>query len=410
MKTIKIKSPKIDKERVLLDLLSIIVFLICFENTLIEKAFPAFNLIPYFRSGITYAVLLILLVKHRLSKGTKYLLIMLIEIFVTTILYRGNIISAINNTSDAILILVFFDIITKNKLSKIIRIFDVWKWALTILLIIDLFTVIRYPNGLYYNTFFEKHWFLGYKTQRMAYIFPMVFFHSFTSVYRNGRNSIITYLLFLLAIIDTYLCAATISIFSFILCFVGMVLVDLHSKNNKKWEKRVGGILRYQIWIPSITGLTFVVTWVRWDKIIILISEYAGKSLTLSNRTGLWSSVVSMIGERPFFGYGFLTLQQYTERVYYTNAHCMLMTILVSGGITAFLFWMIYVYSSFARINHSKNTIIICIFIYSIFVMGIASSVFLFSPYCFVPFYCLKFYKTSNKTIGFRHRRSGLVI
>lgn len=405
---IKIKTLHSNRTSITHSLLAVGAFILCFENTIIETAFPMIKLLPFFRAFLTLFLFIIIGIKNRLRKDFLLIFLMIIEIYVVTLYYRGQIVSAIINISDSLFVLLVLMVLTNENVSELTRTFDVWKWLLMILLIIDLYTIIRFPNGLYFNSFFEKHWFLGYKTQRMTYVFPMVFFYSFCSIQKKGRIDLFTFIATVLSIIDTYLCSASIATITLLFCFAGLVLINMYSDNSLKWNNIISKVLRYKIWIPAIIIVTFIITWIRWEKLIGIISESLGKSMTLSNRTGLWESVVSMITKRPFFGYGFLTLNQYASYIYYTNTHCSILTILVNGGFFAFTVYMIYIYYCFRGINNSKQAIIVSVFIYSIFLLGIGSSAFIFTPYCFVPFYCLRFCKSTDDGQGIKQIIRGL--
>ena len=377
-----------------------LAFILCLENKILGSFIPFYGSLKYLRMILVVLLILIRVRMLRISKAFLFLMLFVLSILFATFFNGGAMMSAVMSMSDTLFILLFLEVFAYRNKSKLLLIFDTWKWLMLLLIVADFYSIVRYPNGLYVNEFREIQWFLGYKTQRMMYMLPASFFFSFSSLQKKEKIDLVSFLIVILCIVDLYFCKASSAIGTMVICFLGMLYVNRFVKQptaGKKKRKTLPSIIDYRVFIPAIILFTFLVTFVRMDRIIALISGSFGKSLTLSNRTAIWETLTSMLIRKPLFGMGFLTSEQYLAIGSYTNAHCTLMTIFVDGGLLAFSLFLLYIYSSFSGIDNTKQALLATLFVYAIFIMGVTSSVYLFSPYCFVPLYCLSFCKSRRR-------------
>ncbi len=390
-------------------IIAVVVFLLNISSTLIGASTPGYIFFLLIRLLATTFLLGLAIFTKKINRELLWLLLMVAVFTFSTYLNNGFLINCISNITDTLFVVLFLVVFIGTNMSKALFVFDIWKWMMFFLILIDFFSIICFPQGLFINEFGEIHWFLGYKTQRMYYMLPMCFFFMFKPLMKKNRMDVLSLGVISFSIVVTILCKATTAMVTLLFCLTcSLFIIALTNRTvqNKKKETRILKLLHYKFFLPLIIIFTAIITLIQWDKFIAVISRALGKSLTLTNRTDLWRAAAAMILKKPILGYGYLTSKQYISYVLFTNAHCTLLTILVSGGMVGFICFLLFVYSSFNGIDCSRRSLIVSVFVYSLFVLGVASSVYLFTPFCLVAFYCLKFCKSANQKqrIDFRWR------
>ena len=123
------------------------------------------------------------------------------------------------------------------------------------------------------------------------------------------------------------------------------------------------------------------------------------RSVTISGRTRIWTSCLRYIEAKPLFGYGILTSDEYivmTGMRAGTNAHNIVLTYLLSGGIIGTIIFFLINYSISKRLDKTPFELILIVGIYSILIVGISSSILALSP-AFWGFYFLLLSERQNK-------------
>jgi len=222
---------------------------------------------------------------------------------------------------------------------------------------------------------------------------PMMFFFAYTSYVEKKKIDIMTFIAGTLAIVGAFFCNAGGASYALIFCVAGMVILNLINGVLRDKTATLYKALNHRIWIPVICVLTYAITFLNYESIITFIATHTNRSPTLSNRLIVWAHDVELFRESPILGHGFLTVNDYLKYINYANAHCMLMTFLLIGGIIGVALFLLYVYSSFQGVEDSVEAMLIAIYVYAIFLIGITSSAYVFTPYCFVPLFCLRYCK-----------------
>ena len=366
-------------------------FLLCFDNSTFYSIFRVASMQNYARLGL--AVSFLFFIKKVYAEDLCFFTFIFWIVLMTYVNNRPMWAGPAVSVGDTVFILVFLMVIAGSSRDRLLFILDVWKWMMFALLLMDYYSFIRYPNGMYFDKFDEVYWFLGYKTHRLAYYMPMMFFFAYTSYVRKKKIDIMSFVVCGLCIGGAIFCDAGGAGLTLVFCTAGMVILNMINGILKDKTATLYKVLNHRVWIPVVCALTYAITFLNYESIITFISTHTNRSPTLSNRLVVWAHDVELVREKPIFGYGFLRADDYLQMINYANAHCMLMTILLIGGVVGVALFLLYVYASFSGVEDSVEAMLITIFVYAVFLIGITSSAYVFTPYCFVPLFCLRYCK-----------------
>ena len=110
--------------------------------------------------------------------------------------------------------------------------------------------------------------------------------------------------------------------------------------------------------------------------------ESIGKDPTLTTRTYIWANAVKLIKNSIFFGYGYLTPDQYRQllgSVFFSSPHNMVLSLLMIGGVVCLLLYLILVVETWKKSKFSQVGFICTIGMLAMLFVGITSSTMLFT-------------------------------
>ena len=143
--------------------------------------------------------------------------------------------------------------------------------------------------------------------------------------YYNKRKKLMSRYLFF-GIFLLLLGSSLGSFLSFIVSvFITLILTTRSSKKN----------IFYLIIIPLL--IIFSVSSQFFIDNFILVNKNIEQLDSLNGRTYLWQIFIEMIYEKPFFGWGYDVISRVSSKVYATNTHFFLISILGGMGITGLL-------------------------------------------------------------------------
>lgn len=284
-----------------------------------------------------------------------------------------------------------------NNSHKIQHILKVWKNILLTLCIIDFITIIIFPNGMYREKNYALNWFLGYKTARLAYSWPLLLITSYLEF--SGKDnkclSKLTYFIFVLCIFNAIKSESAAA--STALILYAIFIYYLKTKNNEKSYSKLYRIFNLKNIIFCCVIIYYLVMSIESNVYIqnIVISVF-DKSVTLSNRTDIWKNCFEFFCQSPIWGKGIFTPLEYTSISNYylgVNAHNLLLTILISGGIIALIIYLLIFKISMKRTNriYTRQEVSIIASIIVFLIVGITSSALVFSAFAFCPFILLEY-------------------
>lgn len=387
---------------ILIYIYALFSFLFIFRNKFIERML-SFNFdIIQMQNDIRFIFCMILFfycifTRKKISRTTKLFLLIFIWILVSTLYNDGLMILARDNFSKIIFVLLCLETI-KNDEKKLLGVLNTWKWIIFLLVVIDLCTEILYPSGLY-SELKTNNWFLGYKTERVVYSLPMAVLFIYTSLKEHNKINVVAYITTIIAIIGTILSGAGAAGVAFLLFLGGTVFVDiLHRKKIYILENVIKNMLNYKLVLTLYLVFDAIIIFSSNTKLGVFISQCLGKGDHYSGRTKIWVTCIKQIVQKPFTGVGYIRASDYVNLVNMpagTNAHNMILTLLMHGGIVVFLVYI----ALFGLVSKKPKNLtmideILTIYLYAILVLGITSSTLTFSIFCMLGFWLLEYNKT----------------
>lgn len=197
-----------------------------------------------------------------------------------------------------------------------------------LLALVNLVTMIVFPNGLFALAAAEHSWFLGHKNTLIKYLIPGLYSLGLASLIEKSKFIAKWYIYLVLVITTTLIGGSSTSLVA--LLVLGMCYIV----RNKHWK----AIRVVNFYAPLVYNLAFfvlIVVFRMQDMFAYLIENVLGKQLTLTGRTSLWDRILLCIARRPFNGYGLETTTIIQERLEYWNVsvHNILADYLYEGGI-----------------------------------------------------------------------------
>lgn len=382
----------------LLDVIKIYYcLLVCMDIPYVEHLFPIRAIIK----AIFYLVGLILGVmfvyeRKKINKSMLWITLLYAIIFFSTQFHYGLRIGLSRCLPMVIAYMICMVIAACNEEQRM-DVIKTWKIYLLILLSLDCATYLLKPNGLFETDNYENNWFLGYKTERLCYTLPLMMLWSYMDVKKYGTILWKTFIIGVVAIIMGILSDGTVASAVMMLYLMGLVATKLCFMIPKQEQKEnvpiwLYRILDYRVIIVIYTLIFISVVVIQEGSIVKqLVAELFGKSLTFTGRTKIWKFTIEEFLKEPIWGQGLMGIEEYvalTSNRYATNAHNYILSILVSGGVIAFIQYMILHITTFRRSDKTyqmEDMIWVCA-IYVSLILGFVSSTFLFAPFMYIPY------------------------
>lgn len=379
-----------------LDLISTLVFFSCINIPYIDIKIPWLpNVLSLLRIFLIFCFMILLIKKKSLNFSKFFLLfnLMYLLLILTSMYYSRNLFYVFNTLSKSYLIVLFIELYLFNN-DKILIILRRWKKLLLVLCILDFISILMYPNGLYVEKNYTLNWFLGYKTARMNYSFPLMYISTYIHIFTRENKRINLYGIHTLCILTSFLSQATAATVALVTYSI-LLLLGLKTKflNSKKTT--------YRFFNPNLLIIEFgilhaFILFVETNKFIqYIVLNIFHKSTTLSNRTIIWENCIKYFLENPIFGNGMLTPLEYINISGYflgTSAHNYLITLLVDGGIVVvvILYFMFIETMARRRRIYNDKEITLIFSVISFMVLGLTSSTLVFATFSFLPFMLLE--------------------
>lgn len=229
--------------------------------------------------------------------------------------------------------------------------------AFLILIVINLFIMICYPEGIYTtysSATLTKYYLFGAKNQMVAPILiGMCFFveHAYS---KQGRLSLISLIKIGICLIELIIGGSGTGL-TMAAIFLGIIILN----------KRGVRIFQANTSLIIIVLLFFgVIVFEQQKMFAFIIEDVLHKDLTISNRTYIWRAAIASILAHPWLGSGVsdllsgnvLVVLSYIEKE--TFAHNMYLDVMVTGGIIAiapFLLIILFTKKNYMYV-HSENS------------------------------------------------------
>lgn len=396
----------IKKKSIPIAFASVFIFILCFENRFISSAIPGVQTIQAYGKMLALVVcwggFFLFGISIREAKVCIFAHILALICLLSTFLNGGNLISCINTFVPLLLISSFLELNVKRENAWIV-ILNVWKWLCLLVIMIDIITIINFPEGLYSTSLYTENWFLGYKTERFIYVFPMVIFFGYTDLKKKEKLQIDFYITFMIGFVSCYLSEATscwVTLLFFLAFFLILSFLSGNQSSRRK-QKFLYGLTDYRVGIALYVILLICVLMAENIQFMIDFTAMLGKDVTFSRRSIVWGALISEFIKNPVLGLGYMSSSDYASIVNYaggTNAHNMVLTILMYGGCIGLIVYVLMFANCLNRINktYSKKELLLVVGVYAFLIVGVTSSIMVYSVFGFTLYSLLEHEKRED--------------
>lgn len=378
---------KIKKSDIVLAITSLLVLFCCMVDIKIINDFVSYGLRVYLRLAMIAGYIALGFIKKKKYSKVFYLIsVMMGVIFLGCLLNGYDWNSTIGDITVPFLPCVFLE----NNKKRIKSIISVWTIALLSLTIIDIVSMVLYPQGLYFDGLYSENWFLGYKSNRFKYYLPLCVFASLISYFRHKKFVISVFVIIAITIYGMFYTESTASGFSLLIYGLLLLLMNMLDvgkiKGRNKFYKFFFSYKTAIIFFVSTAMMIFLISYLPIiQDIVYLLFK---KDATLTTRTAIWATCLLQVMKHPFIGIGFVdssTFIRITNNIYASSAHNMILTILISGGVLSLILYSVIMIMTFRNFNFmSRISISLLLGVFGLWFIGLTSSSYVFSVFGFV--------------------------
>lgn len=238
-------------------------------------------------------------------------------------------------------------------------------FVLSILIIINFYTILKYPNGMYKNMVsnMTENFFLGMDNIHIVFILPYIMCFLIYRYIYNKHDILKTIVLIVcyLSIIIRFSVTTIVGTFIFtIFILLYKYLVKLKIFNIKL------------LTIIYIIAFFALIIFRVQNYFAFIIEEVLHKSLTFTGRTIIWDNSIYWIKLKPLIGYGYEITSLISRKIGAVHSHNLILFILYRGGfllLGSFIYMISIVLRNLTRYKDEKIVKEFSIIIFSFFFM-----------------------------------------
>ena len=342
----------------------LVLFIICL-STFSLTPLPIFSeIINKITLVVCFGVFFIYLLNGKYSKFSILLMLFWVLLFLSSYLGEYSSIKLAFTSYYKFMAIVFYlDYGLNHYCEKVI---SSLYYVLYLLIVINFYTLIKYPNGWYSSSNYANNWFFDYDNLHIFMYFPAILIMYVRNYIKDKKISIGNATLMLMITYGVYYCFSANTVVAYTLFLVYLFFkkfFDSYEILNSK---------TYFI-IYLVIFFAFVLFRVQ-DLFAWLIVGILGKSLTFTNRTIIWDKIISFIKTYPLLGYGREPTDIVTYKLgksTYTHAHNTILDVTYKGGILSLVVFIsllnivvkkLYEYKNYS-ITKLVSFILFCAFI-----------------------------------------------
>ena len=244
--------------------------------------------------------------------------------------------------------------------------------VISILVFIDIISLILFPKGLLqteyvwtqWTTTYDPVWFLGSNNNRIFYYIIL----NILTIWKYNEKLLTKRRVFFVFFIETVaICIerSSTSIVAMLLMDIAVCLFIVKKRFTK---------IRVNIYMAIY--IIFEIILIAGSILFLksLVGSIFHKDLTFSGRTIIWQQILFMIAQKPFFGWGYVGGEKMSTILgsqVFTSAHNQWLNFLFQGGIVLFsvaLILFIIEISTIKRQKNNKNVFITTFFLISLLI------------------------------------------
>lgn len=261
----------------------------------------------------------------------------------------------------------------KEFINALVRYFE-------FIIIINLFTILFFPSGMYQSGSYESNFYMGYHNTHIRWQLPAIalsFIYSL-SVYKKVKLRSV--LLYVVVFISNIMVSSSTAII--ILAVFGLGLLYILLNKRKDVEKGI------KLFTPMTAILTLVVGSIlvigstlfslKFD-LLAKIIDFFGKDISLTGRNYIWVNALEAIQNKLLWGYGYeeanITSMRLVGTVGYgTSPHNFGLEVLYVGGVMLAIAILLIYFILQYKVSKVKNipaTSICGLWLLTVSIMGV---------------------------------------
>lgn len=338
---------------------------ICFKYItkllFIEKVFVAWKIV----SAIIVLILFFAyVIKYfKIPKMIFYIFMFEFLIFISTIINNGYLDRAL---IDMVSVIAFCIIIYMGIQNNVINLFKSLSILCTILMFINLFSMILYPNGIpadLYTNKLNPIFFMTTDNGTGVFIITTMLFVVISNNIKKYHNRYIVELILSCCLLCAFFSGSTTSMV--ICCFFTIYLGMFFRKNKKIAFNPIILAISYLILsVMIISGITNV--------FMPFIEGILHKSITFTGRNQLWKDALQLIKTKFWIGYGRINGDYISIWGGKYSSHNIFLELLLEGGAITFILFTLINYKAIKILKIYKNVRIANILAIGLFLIFIA--------------------------------------
>lgn len=279
---------------------------------------------------LAFVVIIYLVLRDRYKFGLDTVLLFLFFSVVqfSTWLNNGEFISQFNIACTWIFLFVGVSVLlTSHKTLPLIAISKI----VLFLFVLNLVSIVVYPDAMYYSETGMKNWFLGDKNCFVIYAI-VGYVAALMDEIINTKKMVVSKLIFVLSFTQVLYVWSVTSIVVMVILALTTVAFHLHIKPFSFLSFKNIIILIIAI------NLLFIFIGISNSLFTDIVENVFHKDVTLSGRTLIWQYVLSRFPDAPLIGYGLeeyiMTMVVWDGLFYVVHAHNLFLHVLSLGGIS----------------------------------------------------------------------------
>lgn len=277
-------------------------------------------------------------------------------LFVTTMIHQnGDMSSCISIIASALIFLLFC---TDAYYSNDYTFFETITIYLTLLILINLLSILLYPDGVYSDMLNRTaNWFLGYKNRHIYTFIPAFFFGSVSGYLCDRKYFKVVMLDIIMAVVSTLFISSMTTVVCVALYTVAYMLLVR--------KKRNGDIFKPEYWLYGTIVLSvFIIFFNIQNYFAFFIEGVLGKDLTFTTRTTIWNDAIRYIEDNLLLGNGLEVFSVSYVKIY-GQCHNRYLDSMYVGGLVGFtlfigtLLYPVHRISKYWRDSRIKNEILV---------------------------------------------------
>ena len=225
-------------------------------------------------------------------------------------------------------------------------------------IVINLFTIILFPQGLYKAGSYSSNYFLGYdNTHIRIHILALTisYIYSFSI---NKKLSFRTIALYVISLLSNFTVFSATGIIAILLWGICIFFITINDKKGicKKLDifniksSLIGGIIGSFILVGISSNSTFS----------YIVENIFGKDMTLSGRTYIWINSIEAINKSLVWGYGYeqdnaISMRLVKQIGFGTSPHNFYLELLYNGGIILLIIVILIYLLMSKKLSEYKN-------------------------------------------------------